>query len=265
ILNLVVNARDAMPNGGVVTLRLQPEVITEPRTVGSAELPPGPYLHLTVSDQGVGMPEAVLSRLFEPFFTTKEVDKGTGLGLAVCHGIVTQHGGAIAAVSTPGQGSCLHVWLPATSERPGPARESGMDVDGDETILLVEDEASVREVARRGLERHGYRVIEASDGVEALTRLKPGEAVIQLVLTDVVMPNMDGLALARAVRSGGHEMPIIFMSGYIGHEPEVEAQLAELGPTLMKPFSREDLLQTVRHALDMESAGRTAPGRYQPL
>ncbi|MBK8246917.1 MAG: response regulator [Gemmatimonadetes bacterium] len=265
ILNLVMNARDAMPDGGVITLQLKAEEVTQPRAVGSSEVPPGPYLHLTVADQGVGMPEAVLSRLFEPFFTTKEVDKGTGLGLAVCHGIITQHGGAIAAASTLGEGSRLHVWLPATAERPASTSDGPQVVDGDETILLVEDEASVREVARRGLQHHGYRVIEATDGVEALARLAAAGARVHLVLTDVVMPNMDGLALARAIRKGGHEMPIVFMSGYIGHEPEVEAQLAELGPTLTKPFSREDLLQGVRHALDMELLGRPTPGRYQSL
>ena len=265
ILNLVVNARDAMPDGGVITLQLRSEDVAEPRTVGSTELPRGRYLHLVVADQGVGMPEAVMSRLFEPFFTTKDVDKGTGLGLAVCHGIITQHGGAITAESTPGEGSRLHVWLPATTERPGAANDLSLEVDGDETILLVEDEESVREVARRGLQRHGYHVVEATDGVEALALLSAGEAPVRLILTDVVMPNMDGLALARAVRERGHDVPILFMSGYIGHEPEVEAQLAELGPTLNKPFSREELLQAVRHALDVELLGGPAPGRYQPL
>ena len=267
LINLVLNARDAMPTGGTITLEVNAEWLAAPRTVGSVVLPAGSYVHLTVADAGVGMSADVMARLFEPFFTTKDVHKGTGLGLAVCHGIITQHGGAISAESLPGSGSTMHVWLPATDEAI-PIEPEHVEVPsatGHETILVVEDEPAVREVARRTLARQGYTVLEAGNGAEALKLLHTHQAQVDLVLSDVVMPDVDGLSLAQTIRSSGGTTPIVFMSGYAGHGTEVEAQLARIGPTLLKPFSHEGLTTTVRRVLDRSTRTRSVPGRYQPL
>lgn len=267
LVNLVHNARDAMPDGGTITIAVHDATLASARPVGDVTLPPGDYVTVAVSDTGVGMDAQVRARLFEPFFTTKELHRGTGLGLAVCHGIVARHRGGIEVESAPGQGTRFTVWFPAgdapvdgavsTDEAP---RVSG------ETILLVEDEEAVREVTSRMLSLSGYRVLEAADGEAALrvVREQPG-GTIDLVVTDVRMPGMGGLDLARALRERSPGLPVVFISGYAGLDTDALAALAEQGPMIAKPFTHETLARIVRRELDGERgalARPAVPGRY---
>ncbi len=252
VLNLVINARDAMPAGGTITVRVASRVLQAAQTVGNTVLLPGGYLELSISDTGTGMTEDVRARLFEPFFTTKDVNRGSGMGLAVVHGIVVNHNGAIAVESVPGEGTTMSVWLPATlapASHVAPSREVASR-SGRETVLLVEDEAAVREVARRTLMTNGYQVLVARDGREALDLAETRLPSIDLVLTDVVMPKLGGLDLARSLRKHREDIPLVFMSGFVGNEPEMEEALAALGPMMPKPFTVDSLVTTVRRELD---------------
>jgi DNA-binding response OmpR family regulator len=174
------------------------------------------------------------------------------MGLAVCHGIVLQLGGAIAVESTLGEGTTVSVWLPATLPPAGaePLTPEPQAPPGHETVLLVEDEAAVREVARRTLIMNGYEVLVARDGQEALSVAESALPRIDLVLTDVVMPKVGGLDLARSLRSQREDLPLVFMSGFTGHEPDLEEALATLGPMMTKPFTTQTLVSTVRRELD---------------
>ena len=245
IVNLAVNARDAMPNGG----RLRVEV--ETADVKAAGLPPGPYVVLTVQDTGVGMDAETLQHIFEPFFTTKERGKGTGLGLATVYGIVQQSGGQVAVESGAGQGATFRIYLPRVRRTgPLPLFQEGGSPTGHETILLVEDEPLVRSMTREILEISGYRVLEA-DGGEAALRLS-GDFVgdIDLMLTDVVMPRMSGRELADRIAAIRPAMRILYASGYTD---EVIAHHGVLEPGtefIHKPFTPESLSLKVRQVLD---------------
>ena len=251
LLNLLVNARDAMPDGGRVTLSTRQAVHAD--LVGT-DLPKNPdqYVALVVADTGVGMDEATRARLFEPFFTTKQPGQGTGLGLATVYGIVEKHGGHIAVTSKPGAGTVFVILLPTTgkssstmqavqpsSEGPRPA-ETG-------TILLVEDDAGLRRAALRTLSSKGYRVLEARDGLEALATFAEHEGIIDLVVTDVVMPRMTGPKLIAELRSRGIKVKAIYCSGYTFDM--LDPRALDDGSFLSKPFSPEDLLNAVRTAL----------------
>jgi nitrogen-specific signal transduction histidine kinase len=251
LLNLVVNARDAMVDGGELTIGTGNAVVDDvAREHMSAA--PGDYAVLSVRDTGIGMSREVQARIFEPFYTTKERGRGTGLGLAAVHGIVRQLGGSIWVYSEPGRGSVFKVFLPKT-ERPVDARpaegvRSARDV-GRERILVVEDEPGVRTFIRTILERHGYDVIEAGSGEAALAALAfPGRGV-DLLLTDIVLSGIDGWRLADRVGRDHTGVRVLFMSGYADppHLP-VPSRVA----LLEKPFSARDLLQRVRDALDRE-------------
>ncbi|TMA24552.1 MAG: response regulator, partial [Deltaproteobacteria bacterium] len=248
LINLAVNARDAMPRGGTVKLGTANELVREPRTLRGGELPRGRYAVLSVTDTGEGMSEEVLARLFEPFFTTKEYGKGTGLGLATVYGIVRASGGAIDVESRPGAGSTFRIYLPASDEAPSPKRrtlrppESGRG----ETILVVEDEDRVRMLLRRILVDHGYNVLEARDGADGLKRALEHGGEIHLLLTDMVMPEMTGAELAQRVSQHRPATQILFMTGYTEHGPTAEA-------LLHKPFSSATLLGEVRRLLDRGS------------
>jgi signal transduction histidine kinase len=203
LLNLAINARDAMPEGGVLTIETANVTLGEAYTARHAEVQAGEYVLLAVSDTGIGMDERTLARLFEPFFTTKEAGKGTGLGLATCYGIVKQAGGSIWVYSEPGKGTTFKVYLPRTletavglPERPVRRRVIG----GHETVLVVEDNDAVREVAVAALEAQGYRVLQAASGAEALQLVEDMEEPVHLLLTDVVMPGMSGAALAQQLQ-----------------------------------------------------------------
>ncbi len=249
LINLAVNARDAMPRGGTVKIATANELVREPRTLRGGELPRGRYATLSVADSGEGMSEEVLARLFEPFFTTKEFGKGTGLGLATVYGIVRACGGAIDVESRPGAGSTFRIYLPASDEPPAAkGRVAHPPEDGrGETILLVEDEDPVRTLLRRILVDHGYRVLEARDGADGLRRSLEHGGEIHLLLTDMVMPEMTGPELAQRVAEQRPTTRVLFMTGYTEHDSAGAAAL------LHKPFSTTTLLGQVRRLLDAGS------------
>ena len=269
VFNLVVNARDAMPGGGAVSLRLRRAALPLACVVGDTSLPSGEYVTLEVGDTGIGMDAAVIARLFEPFFTTKELNRGTGLGLAVCHGIVASHRGAIEVASTPGEGTRFTVWLPVCTSEVGDAEPAIENPAGSETILLVEDEMAVREVANRMLTLFGYRVLEAHDGAAALALVGDGVEGIDIVVTDVMMPHVTGLELVRTLRRRRPALPVVFMSGYAGLDDATLAELAALGPLVAKPFAQDTLARLVRRELNLRrgaaepEAAAVVPGRYR--
>jgi PAS domain S-box-containing protein len=253
VMNLVVNARDAMPQGGRVTVetgnvRLEADQVE--RFPGLAQ---GWYAMLAVIDTGTGMDRSVQSRLFEPFFTTKEKGKGTGLGLSTVYGIVKQSGGAVAVESEPGKGSAFRVYLPRTDARPEPSRADPVAASGArvaETVLVVEDDDGLLALTKRVLEEAGYVVLEARGGADAVEKCGRYRGPIHLVLTDVVMPQMSGLALSQQIESLHPEAKVLYMSGYTDEAIEApEPKRADLR-FLQKPFTTATLLQAVRAAID---------------
>lgn len=258
ILNLCVNARDAMPQGGRLSLTLQETTIDNPREAGLAK---GPYLTLTVEDTGCGMPKSVQDRIFEPFFTTKGPGRGTGLGLATVYAIVRHHEGFIDVRSEPGRGSCFRVYLPlheGTVPAPAAGRVLRASISGgSETILLAEDEPTVREVATHILRKAGYKVFEACDGVEAVALYKQHRDNIDLALLDVVMPNRSGLETAQLLRAVNANLKIVFASGHVQNSEDVEKLRNEV--FMHKPYRRDELLSMVRETLD-RTAGSESKG-----
>jgi CheY-like chemotaxis protein len=248
ILNLVVNARDAMPQGGRLT------VATEHVTLDDrGDAPSGAYAALRVSDNGVGMSAEVRSRIFEPFFTTKEQGKGTGLGLSTVYGIVTQSGGFIDVESEVGRGTTFRVFLPVHRQESeqsvqGPAQEELLR--GAETVLVVEDNEAVRDLAEQYLTECGYRVLKAADGVEAVQIARQHRERIQLLLTDVVMPGLSGGRLVESLKAFLPEMKVIFMSGYMDDALARHGVSISAYPFLQKPFSITEISRKVREVLD---------------
>lgn len=247
VVNLCTNARDAMPDGGRLAIHTRCVPAAPP---GAFE---GPAAVISVADTGTGMPAAVRARIFEPFFTTKEVGKGTGLGLSVAYGIIRQHGGLLTVESEPGAGSTFHIFLPAL---PAEAfAEEGDDARlsqaprGHETILLVEDEAPVRALMAAVLKEAGYRVLEAGDGLEAL-RLQEHQPGIDLLLTDVIMPRMNGRALQVAIQARAPGTRVLFISGYTADIIEHRGALPPGSALVMKPVRPAALLRRVREVLD---------------
>jgi PAS domain S-box-containing protein len=245
IMNLVLNARDAMPDGGRLTIRTGNRTFATDDPDRPGELAPGEYVSLCVLDTGAGMDEETRSRAFEPFFTRKAPGSGTGLGLATVFGIARQSGGDVALLSEPGQGSRVDVYLPrargpvAEDAPPGPPVRLG----GNETILLVEDDAMVRRIARRTLEELGYRVLEAEDGERARTRLE--ETEVDLLVTDMVMPGISGLELVDALRQSHPEIRVLLISGYEGGPDSAPPS----APLLEKPFTPDQLARKVHEVL----------------
>jgi PAS domain S-box-containing protein len=256
VLNLVVNARDAMPQGGRIAVRTESVLLDSQQPNNSPPAPPGPYVHLAVTDTGTGLSPEAHAHLFEPFFTTKELGKGTGLGLATVYGIVKQNSGFIYVDSEPGHGTTVRIYLPP-AVGPIPADQQVAAVSpggGSETILLVEDEAAVRQFARRALEASGYKVLVAPDGVEALAVAERHAAPIHVLLTDVVMPVMAGPELARRLAERRPTLRVLFCSGYTDDATVLDGVREAGTPFLQKPFTPEDLIQKVR---DVLSATRT--------
>src|SRR5438093_933255 len=253
LLNLAVNARDAMPQGGRLTIETANVLLTEEYAERHHRLPPGPYVLLAVSDTGVGMDEITQKHLFEPFFTTKEVGKGTGLGLATEYGIVKQSGGYIWVYSEPGRGTTLKVYLPRV---PGAAEPLPVAVEspelrrGTETVLLVEDAAPVRSLARKGLESYGYQVLEAADGPAALELSARHPRGIDILVTDVVMPGMSGRELAERLAPARPGMRVLYTSGYTDDAMVHQGVLRSGVAFLQKPFVPETLARKVREVLD---------------
>jgi two-component system cell cycle sensor histidine kinase/response regulator CckA len=251
LVNLAVNARDAMPRGGTVEVSLHHVRSAEEAGLG-ATLSGGPFVCLSVSDDGDGMPEEVQARAFEPFFTTKPTGQGTGLGLATVYGIVTALGGAVRIDSEVGRGTSVRCYLPATSAPVGTGDTvPTIDVtDGRQrTVLVVEDELAVRTLTERLLSRAGFRVLSAPDGRAAMAIVEV-EQVIDLVLTDVVMPGMNGRELGELVRLARPHTPVLFMSGHTAGLLDGDRR-GEADPgVLAKPFSSADLLRAVARAMD---------------
>jgi two-component system, cell cycle sensor histidine kinase and response regulator CckA len=259
LLNLAVNARDAMPppGGGRLSIETARFTLHQEHVERRHRLPPGDYACLVVGDTGVGMDEATQAHLFEPFFTTKEVGKGTGLGLATVYGIVKQSGGYIWVYSEPGRGTTVKVYLPrvpvvaeAPSAAPAPAPTPREVRGGHETVLLVEDAAPVRALARRSLEAHGYRVIDAFDGPSALELSARHRAPIDLLVTDVVMPGMSGRELAERLAPVRPGMKVLYTSGYTDDAMVRQGVLNAGVAFLQKPFVPDSLARKVREVLD---------------
>ncbi len=258
IINLAVNARDAMPGGGVLTIRTSPLTIDEEVHRGPDLMTPGNYVLIEVADTGVGIAKEVIGNIFEPFFSTKEVGAGTGLGLSTVYGIVHQTGGFIFVDSASGEGAVFSIYLPACAETAGrsemptalsapPAAEA--DLGGGGTILLVEDEDAVRVFAARALRNKGYRVLEATNGENALDVITARDEEIDLIVTDVVMPAMDGHTLVRMARRELGRVKVILVSGYAdegangGHDQNAAVHF------LPKPFTLADLAGKVKEVM----------------
>jgi CheY-like chemotaxis protein len=251
LLNLTVNASDAMPQGGKLTIETRKLKVDAAYAHGRPPLRPGHYVQLVVTDTGHGMDAATMSRIFEPFFTTKESGKGTGLGLATVYGVVRQSGGFIWVESSPGNGARFEIYLPRVAEKEEASyeRASGRSRGGSETVLVVEDEDEVRALASDFLSSAGYSVLTAKDGVEALEVSERFGGAIQLLLTDVVMPKMRGTELAQEMKARFPRLRVVYMSGYLEQDPCCAAIL-EKGIVLQKPFSRDSLVREIGDAFE---------------
>jgi CheY-like chemotaxis protein len=262
ILNLALNARDAMPTGGQLSISAEPVRLTPAETADHADRRPGDFVTLRVTDTGCGMDPQTLNRVFEPFFTTKPIGRGTGLGLSTVYGIVKQHEGWIEVESQPGSGTTFRVFLPAISELPRPepvAQETGCEespeITADEPILVVEDEPDVRKFMTCVLSARGYRVVPASSGADALVQWNRLNGKVRLLLTDMVMPGgISGCALAERLCQHQPGLKVVFTSGY---SPEAVANadsFREGRNFIAKPFTRDRLLAIVQHVLGCGSS-----------
>lgn len=254
VMNLAVNARDAMPEGGHLTVETANAELDETYARHHAGAKPGRYVMLAVSDSGVGMNAETIARIFEPFFTTKEVGKGTGLGLATVYGVVKQSGGYIWVDSEPGKGASFQIYLPRVDEDVSPPSESPHSEDslaGTETVLLVEDAEPLRKLAQSFLVEHGFEVLSAGNGEEAIKLAKTWRRPIHLLLTDVVMPGMNGRALAEQLVPVHPEIRILYMSGYTDSFIAGHGVLEPGTELLHKPFTEQALLRKVRQILDV--------------
>ncbi|MFL5803436.1 MAG: ATP-binding protein [Roseiflexaceae bacterium] len=253
LVNLVVNARDAMPQGGKLTIETANVILDTTYARTHLSVTPGAYVMLAVSDTGTGMPPEVQARLFEPFFTTKGPGLGTGLGLATCYGIIKQHVGNIWVYSEVGQGSTFKVYLPRTEEATaGASRPEAAEPlpRGSETVLLVEDEPAVRMLAARVLRGLGYTVLEATNGEEAMRIATEYLGAIQLLFADVIMPQVSGKGLAEQVIQVRPDIKVLFMSGYTENAIVHHGQLDPNVAFLQKPFTPAALAQMARAVLD---------------
>jgi signal transduction histidine kinase len=262
LMNLAVNARDAMPDGGKVVVQTHNISLSAAEAATRPVMAPGEYVLVSVSDNGQGMNEETKARIFEPFFTTKEVGKGTGLGLATVYGIVKQSGGFIWVESAPGKGAIFEIYLPKASGKVsevGPEPPSRIESRGTETILLVEDEPGVRDLASHFLRASGYSVLEAADGVQALEVAEKYPGPIHLLLSDMVMPRMSGQELMQRLLGARKDMKIILMSGYSEYNGTEFRQADSIFLRLGKPFSLASLVGKVREALGPQLVGQSSP------
>ena len=264
IMNLVVNARDAMPNGGKLSIRTSNVKGEDIDTVRNEGMTKSDHVLIEVEDTGAGIPPDVKEKIFDPFFTTKEVGKGTGLGLSTVYGIVKQTGGFIYVDSAVGEGTTFRIYLPrateedvaeetgapaASSSAAGAPKPRAPDLTGQGTILLVEDEEAVRRFAERALTRHGYRVLMAQNGAEGLEVANAHEGAIDLILSDVVMPEMDGPSMIKELRKSRPDAHVVFMSGHAEDAFDKNLDEGVKFGFIAKPFSLKDLGETVKKAM----------------
>jgi PAS domain S-box-containing protein len=251
LLNLAMNAADAMPEGGTITMRVQAVECAEEVIEGHARIPPGAYVRVDVSDTGTGIGRDIQDKIFEPFFTTKEVGKGTGLGLSMVYGIVSRHGGYITVESETGRGTTFTVFLPSS----GPAQPEEhvapkeVATTGTETVLVAEDDDTIRELMRALLERAGYTVIEAVNGEDAVQKFLGNRDRVGLLLFDVIMPGKNGKEAYEEIRAVSPGMKVLFISGYISDDIRSKAMLGEEYPLIHKPIAPRELLKKIREAL----------------
>jgi two-component system cell cycle sensor histidine kinase/response regulator CckA len=253
-MNLCVNARDAMPDGGTITLSAENVSFDETYVRMHLEARPIRYVVLKVEDTGMGMAPGVLERIFDPFFTTKDIGKGTGLGLSTSRSIVKSHGGFINVYSEPGKGSSFCVYIPSASQSAGVDAENvdeGVPMGEGELILVVDDEAAVREIAKEILVSYGYKVIVAGDGTEALTRFVAQRSEIRAVITDMMMPFMDGAATIRALKRLDPAVKVVVTSGLLATGQSKEALDLRVDAILSKPYTADMLLRTIRTVLTL--------------
>ncbi len=253
ILNLAANARDAMPDGGALTIETGNVELDAAPVAKHGEGTPGPHVLLAVSDTGIGIDEEVRRHLFEPFYTTKPAGQGTGLGLATVFGVVKQSGGGIYVYSEPGRGSTFKIYLPACAAEGAEAESDGADAQarrGTETIMVVEDDAGVRELVRLMLEANGYEVLAVEDAAEAMSVCTENPERVHLLLTDVVMPGMNGRMLAERLGEVSPLMRVLFMSGYSDEAVHRHGQITDNAAFLEKPFTERALAHKVREVLD---------------
>jgi CheY-like chemotaxis protein len=256
LMNLVVNARDAMPTGGKIIIETGHAEMDEHYVSRHEGAHPGQQVVLVVSDTGCGMDETTKSQIFEPFFTTKAVGEGTGLGLSTVYGIVKQSDGYIAIYSEPGKGTSFKIYFPLVREKGtelAPSVEGAETQRGSETVLVVEDEKNLREVAVVLLRQGGYRVLEAKDAEEALTIMADSELRIDLLLTDVIMPGKSGAELLKEAKEGRPKLRCLFMSGYTGDLVSRQGVKIEEASFLEKPFTKRSLLKKVYSVLHGDS------------
>ena len=262
VMNLVVNARDAMPRGGILTIDTQNVELDESYISTHATMKAGPYIALVVSDNGSGMDAATRARLFEPFFTTKGLGKGTGLGLTTVLGIAKQSGGGVEVYSEPGKGTSVKVYLPRIDQPAAAESEAPLAraVRGSETILLVEDEELVRSLVRETLQREGYQVLDAPNAEEAARTCASYDGPIHLLITDVVMPKESGRELAERLTPRRAEMKVLFMSGYADQAAVNGGLVSSKSSFLQKPFTPAALSRAVREILERNGETSHAGG-----
>ncbi len=255
LANLCINARDAIKDAGTITIATSNETVTEQDCVSNVDATPGAYVCIQVQDSGSGMAPDVLDKIFDPFFTTKDTGKGTGLGLSTVYGIVTQADGWVDVASEPGDGTTFRLYLPryagtlTSSDAPDDSHPPPLASNPPETILVVEDEKSVRDVTIRFLQQLQYKVLSAASPQQALERMQRHDGEIDLLLTDIVMPDMNGVALAKKMTGTLPDLRVLFMSGYT-EDYISEHGITAFGELLPKPFSRTGIAKAVRHALD---------------
>lgn len=252
LVNLCLNARDAMPKGGRLTIEAENVVLEENYARMHVEAKPGSFVVIKVSDTGTGIPSSMIDKIFEPFFTTKTITKGTGLGLATVSALVRSHGGFVNVYSEVDRGSTFKVYLPATKTAEGPAvreAEAALPLGHGEVVLIVDDENSILDIGKTTLEMHGYRVLTASDGTEAVVVYAERKRDIAVVLTDMMMPYMDGPATVRALRKMNPDVKVITMSGVTSDRIAAEASNLNVSATLRKPFTTQKLLKTLNEVV----------------
>jgi PAS domain S-box-containing protein len=256
VVNLAMNARNAMSTGGTLLLSTRGEHLDSDDAAALGLTKAGPYAVLTVRDSGCGMDEAIQSRVFEPFFTTRDPGQGTGLGLSIVYGLVRQWNGGISLWSRPDQGTMVRIFLPTVEGKADVSvpREPAATAPGTETVILAEDETPVRNLLRRILAQQGYQVLEARDGIEALEVARTHDGPIHALITDVVMPRMGGVALARSLRSELPGLPVLFVSGHPQERSAGRTREVIMGNFLQKPCSPRDLLAKVRDTLEPNRA-----------